>query len=74
MEFGDPSVSVHAPAHQESKIAERVAVYNAGDKDKVARTGGREDERRKWKAHHRNVRKYCAGVSKESSSKGDSPS
>ena len=67
MEFGDPLVC--APAQQKLKIAERVAAYNAGNIDKVARIDEREVEHRRWKKYHRNVRKYCAGISKASSSK-----
>ena len=72
MEFGDPLVG--APARQELKIAERVAAYNAGNMDKVARIDKREEERRKWKTYHSNVRKYRAAVSKASFSKSDNPS
>ena len=69
IEFGDPLV--RAPSQQELKIVERVSVYNAGDIDKVARNDKREEERHKWKAFHESVRKYRAGVSKGSSSKGN---
>ena len=71
MEFGDHLASVHAPNRQELKITERVAAYNAGDMDKVSGIDEREEERRKWKRYHRNVRKCVASVSKVSSSKGD---
>ena len=72
MKFGDPLV--HAPTQQELNITERVAAYNADYMDKVARIDERGEECRKWKEYHRNVRKYRAGVSKESSSKGNNPS
>ena len=62
MEFGD--LYVRSPTQQELKIAERVAAYNASDLDKVARIDEREKQRGKWKAYHRSVRKYSAGISK----------
>ena len=68
MEFGDPNI--RALAQQELNIAERIAAYNSCDLDKVARIDEREEQRRKWKAYHRSVRKYHAGISKASSSKG----
>ena len=70
MEFVNPYVC--APTQQELKIAERVAAYNAGDMDKVARIDEREEHRCKWKCYRRSVRKYHAGISKASSSKGNS--
>ena len=70
IEFGDPLANVRAPAQQELRIAERVCAYNDGDMDKIARIDEREEKRRNWKAYHRNVRKYRAGVCKASSSKG----
>ena len=72
MEFGDPYV--RAPTQQELKIAERVAAYNSCDMDKVARIDERDEQCRNWKSYHRSVRKYHAGVSKASSSKGNSSS
>ena len=72
MEFGYPAV--RAPTQQELKIAERVAAYSSGDMDKVARIDEREEQRRKWKSYHRSVRRYHAGISKASSSKGNSSS
>ena len=54
MEFGYPLV--RAPTQQELKIAERVAAYNAGYIDKVARIDKSEEERCKWKAYDTNVR------------------
>ena len=74
MEFCNLLASVRAPAHQEFKIAERVSAYDACNVDKVARIDEREEERRKWKAYDRNVSKFPAEVSKESSSKDDNPS
>ena len=58
MEFGDPLASVRVSTRQEFKIALRVANCNAGDMQKVSHIDEREDERRKWKVYHRNVRKY----------------
>ena len=72
MEFGDPFV--RAPTQQELNIAERFAAYNSAGMDKVARIDKREEDRRKWKAYHRSIRKYRAGVSKASSSKGNNSS
>ena len=71
-EFGDQSIC--APMQQELKIAERVDAYNAGEMDKVARIDEREEQRRKWKAYHRSVHKYHAGISQALSSKGNSSS
>ena len=72
-EFGDLLASVRALTQQELKITERIAAYNAGDMDKVACINKREEERCEWKAYHRNVRKYRASISKESSSKYNNP-
>ena len=72
IEFNDPLV--RAPTQQELKIAERVAAYNSGGMDKVAHINESEEQRRRWKANHRGVRKYHAGISKASSSKGYSSS
>ena len=69
VEFNYPLARVRAPAQQELKIAQCIAAYNAGDMDKFARIDEGKEERRKWRAYHRNVRKYRAGVSKASSSK-----
>ena len=46
-EFSDPFARCCAPPQQESKIPERVAAYNAGDMDEVARIDEREEERKK---------------------------
>ena len=73
-EFGDPFASDRAQTQQELKITDRVAAYNAGSIDKVARIDEREEERRKWNTYHPNVRKYLADISKASSSKGNNPS
>ena len=74
MEFDDPLASVRAPTQKESKIAERVAVYNDFNMDKVARINESEEKHRKWKAYHRSVRKYRVSVSKEAPSKDNNPS
>ena len=55
-------------------IAERVAAYNAGDMDKVARIDKREKECREWKVYHSSARKHRAGISKVSFSKVNSSS
>ena len=72
MAFGDSAV--HGPTPQELKIGELFAAYSSGNIDKVARIDEREEQRRKWKAYHRSVRKYHAGISNASSSKGNSSS
>ena len=69
MEFGGPLSSVPAPTQQELKISERGSVYNSGYIDEVAHTDELEEERRKWRAYHRNIRKYCASVSTTASVK-----
>ena len=68
MEFGDSGI--REPAQQELKIVERVATYNSGDINRIARIDGREGQSRRWKAYNHSVRKYYAGISKASSSKG----
>ena len=65
---------MRAPNQQELKIAERVSSYNAGDMVTVTRIDEREEERRKWKAYHRSICKYRAGISKALSSKGNKSS
>ena len=40
----------------------------------IAHIDEREEQYRKWKAFHRSVRKYHAGISKASSSKDNSSS
>ena len=72
MELGDPAI--RAPIQQELKIAERFVAYSTSEMDKVTRIDENEEERRKWKAYLRNVRKYRAGLSKASYSKGNNPS
>ena len=61
MAFGDSYVRVST--QQELKIAERVAAYNVGDMDNVARIDERDKQRRKCKSYHRSVRRYRAGIS-----------
>ena len=68
-ELGDSLANVCAPLQQELNIAERVVVYNYSDMSKIARIDERDEERRKWKAYHRTVRKYSASVSKDAFSK-----
>ena len=74
MELGDPFASARDTTQRESKIAERDTAYNAAEMSKVARIDERDEEHRKWKAYHRNVRKYSESVSKAASSKDDNPS
>ena len=62
IELGDPHVCV--PIQQDSNITDGIAAYNAVDMDKVAPIDKREEERRKWKAYLRTVRKNRAGISK----------
>ena len=73
MEFGDPLVSVRSQTQQQL-IVVRIAVYNSGDMDKVARIDQHDEKRRKWKAHHRIVCKYRANISQAAPSKDDNPS
>ena len=73
IELRDPLSNVRAPAQKKLKITERVSTYSSRDMEKVARIDEREEERRKWKAYHRNIRKYRANVSKRSSSKVFNP-
>ena len=47
MEFGDPYV--RAPTHQVMKIVERVAAYNSGEMDKIARIYELDEQRSKLK-------------------------
>ena len=58
--------------NKELKIAERFAAYNATDIDKVSRIDERDEQRRIWESYHRSVRKYDAGISEASFSKGNS--
>ena len=67
MELGDSTV--RGSTQQELKIAEPVSAYNSDEMDKVARIDEREEQRHKWKAYHRSVPKYRAGISKASSLK-----
>ena len=71
MEFDYPLASGRAPAQKELKIAEHVSAYNDGDTGKVAHIGEHEEELRKFKAYHRNVRRCRASVSKIASLKDD---
>ena len=73
MEFGDSLSSVLASIQQEFKVVERVAAHNASDMGKIDRMYECDEERRKWKAYHRYVRKYRASISKVASSKYTSP-
>ena len=66
MEFG--KLLFRAPTQQELNIGERDIAYDSGDMDKVASIDESEEECRKQKRYHRNVRKYFKGVSKASSS------
>ena len=72
MVFCDPLV--HAPTLQALKIDERVVAYNAREMDMYSRIDEREEERRMWKAYHRSVHKYPAGISKALLSKGSNSS
>ena len=64
LEFGDVEAAVRLPTKHERNVAERVAAVEAGDVEKVARIDARENERCKWKAYHRSVRKARANASK----------
>ena len=65
LEFSDPFASFRSLTQKELKIAELVSAYSSDDMDKVALIHELEKERLKWKAYHRNLCKYRAGVSKE---------
>ena len=64
LEFGDPSTVELKLTKHELKIAERAAAVQAGDVAKVAHIDACEEDRRKWKAYHRNIRKARAKASK----------
>ena len=68
-EFSGLLASVYAPTQQELKIAEYVAAFNAGGMSKIARIDESDEERRKRKAYHHNVRKYHTGAFKAASSR-----
>ena len=72
MELGDHA-NMSVAKQQELTISECVAAYNVGDKSKIARIEEREDESRKWKAYHRNARKYRESISKATYSKDGYP-
>ena len=58
VDFRDLLASVRAPTPQELKASERVTAYDASIMSKITRLHENDEERRKWKAYHRNVRKY----------------
>ena len=64
LEFGNVSSTIRMSTKHERKVAERVAVVEAGDVEKAARIDSRESEHRKWKANHQSIRKPCANASK----------
>ena len=74
MVFDDILARVRAPTQQELKIAERVSAYNVGNRDKDPRIDELEEECRKRKVYHRNVRKFPSSVSKAAHLKDDNPS
>ena len=58
--LGGPRSSVRDSTLQDLNISERVAAYKTHDKNKIAYIDDRDEEHRRWKACHRNARKYPA--------------
>ena len=57
LEFGDPSAVERKLTKHEQKTDEQADATDAGDIPEAARMDAREEDCRKWKAYHRNIRR-----------------
>ena len=64
LEFDDPNTVELKSMKHELKVSERAAAVQAGDIARLVRIDAREEERRKWKAYHRSIRKAPIKISK----------